>query len=97
MKPSLTTRKTTRRQLGRFANELADRQQLIKTNGVVSFIGDEFPLSEQQEAAMTERLNGLEAAASGSSRPPCVADRGVQRRDLVECHGVAEGGRARAI
>ena len=75
-------------------NELADRQQLIKTNGVVSFIGDDFPLSESTRGAMTERLNGLEAAALVVLKAACVANRGVSKRDLVECHGVAEGGRA---
>ena len=43
---------------------------------------------------MTERLNGLEAAALVVLKAACVADRPVHRRDLVECHGVAEGGRA---
>ena len=75
-------------------DELADRQQLIKTNGVVSFIGDDFPLSESTRGAMTERLNGLEAAALVVLKAACVANRGVSKRDLVECHGVAEGGRA---
>jgi hypothetical protein len=75
-------------------DELADPQQLIKTNGVVSFIGDEFPLSEKTRGAMTERLNGLEAAALVVLKAACVADRPVHRRDLVDCHGVAEGGRA---
>ena len=74
-------------------DELADRQQLIKTNGVVAFTGDDFPLSEATRGAMTERLNGLEAAALVVLKAACVADRPVHRRDLVECHGVAENGR----
>lgn len=73
---------------------LAEKGDLVRANGVVAFIGDDFPLPEKTRNAMTERLNGLDAAAVVALKAACVAGRPVLRRDLVECHGVAEGSRA---
>jgi len=73
---------------------LAEKGDLVRASGKVAFVGDDFPLPEKTRNAMTERLNGLDAAAVVALKAACVAGRPVCRRDLVECHGVAEGSRA---